>query len=105
MKNRRQDALERALVEALMKCIQPVLENLVVAFRKQLPAILANEADAEPPRARGQLGQSKSCRVCGLKGARNDAALPSTHTQEDHRRWKAKWPESAGRRRGNQRAA
>jgi hypothetical protein len=97
MKSRHQLALERAIVEALMKCIQPVMENLVVAFRQQLPKLLQEAAEQQPRRSRGQMGQTKSCRVCKLKGARNDAALPSTHTQEDHRRWKASWPASAGR--------
>jgi hypothetical protein len=98
MTSHQQRALERALTDALMKSLRPVMEDVVVAFRRELAAILTLVAENEFPRERrGQIGQTKCCSVCRLKGARNDAALPSSHTQEEHRRWKADWPAAAGR--------
>jgi hypothetical protein len=106
MTSHQQRALERALVDAFMKSMRQAMENVVVAFRHELADILSSLDDGALPRTRkGTLGQPKSCSVCRLKGTRNDAALPASHTQEDHRRWKADWPASAGRRRSNEDAA
>lgn len=108
MSNHTRTALERALVEALMRSLQPAIGNVVAAFRREIDAVLSSLSSGELQRApagQRQMGRQKSCSVCRLKGTRNDAALPSSHSQEDHRRWKAAWPASAGRRRGNRDAA
>jgi hypothetical protein len=85
-----QRALERTLVELLMKTLRPVMDELVAKFRREVAqALAAIGGNAVVERPRGQLGRPKCCGVCKLKGARNHAALPAGHTQEDHRRWKS----------------
>lgn len=83
-------------MEAALRSLQPVMEQVIVTFRERLGEILSTlttaaavaDVDLLPGRRRGQLGRPKRCSVCRLEGARNDAALPRAHTQEDHRRWK-----------------
>jgi hypothetical protein len=83
-------AIERTLVELLLKTLRPAMEELVAKFRRELAqALSAIGGHAADERPRGQLGRPKCCGVCKLKGARNHAALPAGHTQEDHRRWKS----------------
>ncbi len=105
MSQQQRRALERALMDALMKSLRPAMERVVATFRDELAALLDGVDDEAPARPRGQLGRPKRCSVCRLEGARNDAALPADHTQEDHRRWKAGWRSSAERRRRQQNAA
>ena len=103
MRYAEQRSLERALVGLLLKTLRPAMQELVESFRRELTTILSGYGD--PPTAalsRGQLGRPKCCGVCKLKNARNHAALPSGHTQEDHRRWKRGGAEPVARlpRRG-----
>jgi hypothetical protein len=86
-------ALERAVMAALLSVLEPTIERIVVTFRRELAQILERlDQGQTAPRLRGRLGRPKSCRVCRLEGARNDAALPANHTQQDHRRWRANAP-------------
>ncbi len=86
-------AFERAVTAALLSVLEPTVERIVAGFRRELGQILERLDHGEPaPRVRGRLGRPKSCRVCRLEGARNDAALPADHTQQDHRRWRANSP-------------
>lgn len=86
-----QRALERALIDGLLKSLRPAMDEIVAAFRQELARALASLAttEAAPGQRKGYLGRPKSCAVCKLKNARNDAALPAEHTQEQHRRWKS----------------
>jgi hypothetical protein len=84
-----QRAIERALMEVLMKTLRPAMDGIVATFRRELTKALQSIAAHGPAQRKGQLGRPKSCAVCKLKGARNHAGLPAAHTQEEHRRWKS----------------
>lgn len=97
---RDQQALERRLMEVLLRSIRPALDGAVHRFCAELTEVLRSSPVRDGAPGGGQLGRKKHCTVCGLEGARNDAALAANHSEDEHRRWKAGLrPRSVGRRR------
>jgi hypothetical protein len=91
-------ALERERVAEALERLRPIindmLETMVDDLRAELESLVVAAVAGRPSsRARvGRLGEFKRCRVCGLPGARNLAALPPGHTREEHEQLRVKPP-------------
>jgi hypothetical protein len=79
---------ELAAVDAALDRLRPMIDAIVDEVRVKLERIVV-AALAGQTRA-GKLGERKRCRVCGLPGARNMAALAPGHSRDEHERLRIK---------------